>query len=86
MAELIEKPEKKSKDAPDIFKVLNDQSEAFIRWEVEIPNDKCSKTWEDKTLWDSWINYYSNIKQGEKPLLCYRQRTLGRGATPSQVA
>jgi CRISPR-associated protein Csd1 len=66
---LIEKPEKKSKDAPDIFKVLKDQSEAFIRWEVEIPGDKCSKVWEDKTLWDSWINYYSNIKQ--EKTLCY---------------
>ncbi|MEZ6174789.1 MAG: type I-C CRISPR-associated protein Cas8c/Csd1 [Candidatus Scalinduaceae bacterium] len=66
---LIEKSVKKSKEAPDIFKVLKDQSEAFIRWEIEIPNDKCSKVWEDKSLWDSWINYYSNIKQ--KKTLCY---------------
>lgn len=67
--QLIEKPEKKIKDIPNIFKVLKDQSEAFIRWEVEIPDDKCSKAWEDKTLWDSWINYYSNIKQEKS--LCY---------------
>jgi CRISPR-associated protein Csd1 len=66
---LIDKPEKKSKDAPDIFKVLKDQSEAFIRWEVEIPDDKCSQVWEDKTLWDNWINYYSNTKQ--EKYLCY---------------
>jgi CRISPR-associated protein Csd1 len=66
---LIEKPEMKRKDAPDIFKVLKDQSEAFIRWEVEIPNDECSKVWEDKSLWDSWIHYYSNIKQDKS--LCY---------------
>lgn len=66
---LIEKPEKKDKAIPDIFKVLKDQSEAFIRWEVEIPDDKCSKVWEDKTLWDSWTNYYSNIKQ--EKTLCY---------------
>jgi CRISPR-associated protein Csd1 len=66
---LIEKPEKKSRDAPDIFKVLKDQSEAFIRWEVEIPDDKCSKVWEDKTLWDRWINYYSNTKKIK--MLCY---------------
>ncbi|MGB3477937.1 MAG: type I-C CRISPR-associated protein Cas8c/Csd1 [bacterium] len=67
--ELIEKPKKKNNDTPDIFKVLKDQSEAFIRWEVEIPDDKCSKVWEDKTLWDSWINYYSNTKQ--EKTLCY---------------
>ncbi len=66
---LIEKPEKKSKDVPDIFKVLKDQSDAFIRWEVETPDDKCSKVWEDKTLWDSWIKYYSNEKQIKT--LCY---------------
>lgn len=66
---LIEKPEKKSKDVPDIFKVLKDQSEAFICWEVETPDDKCSKVWEDKTLWDSWIKYYSNAKQIKT--LCY---------------
>jgi CRISPR-associated protein Csd1 len=66
---LIEKPEKKSKDVPDIFKVLKDQADAFIRWEVETPDDKCSKVWEDKSLWDSWTNYYSNIKQEKS--LCY---------------
>lgn len=83
--ELIEKPEKKSKDAPDIFKVLNDQSEAFIRWEVEIPNDKCSKTWEDKTLWDSWINYYSNTKQERN--LCYvtGKELLGAEQHPAKL-
>jgi len=58
---LIEKPGKNSNGAPDIFKVLNEQSEAFIRWEVEAPDDRCSKVWEDKALWQSWINYYSNI-------------------------
>lgn len=66
---LIEKPEKKSRDISNIFKVLKDQSEAFVRWEVETPDDGCSKVWEDKTLWNSWINYYSNIKQDKT--LCY---------------
>ena len=82
---LIEKPEKNSKDAPDIFKVLKDQSEAFIRWEVEVPNDKCSKTWEDKTLWDRWINYYSNIKQGGS--LCYvtGKELLGAEQHPAKL-
>lgn len=82
---LIEKPEKKSKDVPDIFKVLKDQSEAFIRWEVEIPEDKCSKVWEDKTLWESWINYYSNTKQGK--ILCYvtGKELLGAEQHPAKL-
>jgi len=82
---LIEKPDKKSKDIPDIFKVLKDQAEAFIRWEVEIPDDKCSKVWEDKTLWDSWINYYSNIKQGKA--LCYvtGKELLGAEQHPAKL-
>jgi len=66
---LIEKPEKMDKNAPDIFKVLKDQKEAFVRWEVEIPGDSRSKVWEDKTLWVSWIRYYSNTKQNKA--LCY---------------
>jgi CRISPR-associated protein Csd1 len=82
---LIEKPEKKSKDVPDIFKVLKYQFEAFIRWEVEIPDDKCSKVWEDKTLWDSWINYYSNIKQ--EKTLCYvtGKELLGAEQHPAKL-
>src|SRR3990172_436013 len=66
---LIEKPVKKNKNTPDIFKILNDQLDAFIRWEVEDPNNLCSKAWEDKSLWDRWINYYSKIKQVKS--LCY---------------
>jgi len=66
---LIEKPEKRDKNVPDIFKVLKDQTEAFVRWEVEIPGDSCSKVWEDKALWVSWIRYYSNTKQNKA--LCY---------------
>jgi len=66
---LIEKPEKRDKNVPDIFKVLKDQTEAFVRWEVEIPGDSCSKVWEDKALWISWIRYYSNAKQNKA--LCY---------------
>lgn len=82
---LIDKPEKKSKDAPDIFKVLKDQSEAFIRWEVETPDDKCSKVWEDKTLWDNWINYYSNTKQ--EKYLCYvtGKELLGAEQHPAKL-
>ncbi len=66
---LTEKPEKKIKSNPELFKVVNNQSDAFIRWEVEISGDKCPKAWEDRTLWESWIKYYSATKQGKA--LCY---------------
>ncbi len=60
------------KDKPAIFALFQNegwQADAFIRWEVEIPNVLCSKTWEDKTLWDRWIDYYSDTKK--EKALCY---------------
>jgi CRISPR-associated protein Csd1 len=66
---LIEKTKIKSEDIPEIFQLLNDQSEAFIRWEIEISGKVCSKAWEDVTLWDCWAKYYSSIKKDKA--LCY---------------
>jgi CRISPR-associated protein Csd1 len=82
---LIEKPVKKNKNTPDIFKILNDQLDAFIRWEVEDPNNLCSKAWEDKSLWDRWINYYSKIKQVKS--LCYvtGKELLGAEQHPAKL-
>ncbi|MFH1824163.1 MAG: type I-C CRISPR-associated protein Cas8c/Csd1 [Candidatus Firestonebacteria bacterium] len=45
------------------------QQDAFVRWEVEVSNDPCSKVWEDKTLWDSWMEYYKSTKNTKT--LCY---------------
>lgn len=67
---LLEKWDKTRKnDVPEIFSVISDQSEAFIRWIVEVANDPCAKTWVDHTLWSSWIEYYSSIKKNRD--LCY---------------
>ncbi|MFH1259126.1 MAG: type I-C CRISPR-associated protein Cas8c/Csd1 [Elusimicrobiota bacterium] len=78
---LKKRAEKKDGEVKDIFDLLpgrenkkngkfeNWQADAFIRWEVEIPNDVCSKAWEDKTLRDSWIKFYSGTKQNK--ILCY---------------
>ncbi len=61
---LIEKWDKlEGKETPEIFKVIADQTEAFVRWEVETRDDPCSKTWEDQTLWSSWIKYYTSTKK-----------------------
>lgn len=60
---------KKDKEIPEIFKVIGEQAEAFVRWEVEIPDNPCSKTWEDHTLWESWIRFYTSTKKIKS--VCY---------------
>ncbi|MGH2568315.1 MAG: type I-C CRISPR-associated protein Cas8c/Csd1 [Bacteroidota bacterium] len=60
---------KKEKEILTIFDVLDSQDEAFVRWVVEIPGERESKVWKDKTLWEQWIRYYSNTKEGKT--LCY---------------
>ena len=87
---------KQNKTVTDIFDLLpgrlnkkgeweNSQADAFIRWEVELPDDKCPKVWEDKTLRESWINYYSNIKQDKT--LCYvtGKELLGAEQHPAKL-
>ncbi len=69
---LLKKWEGDRKDKPGIFALFQNegwQADAFIRWEVEILNDPCPKTWEDKALWGRWIDYYSGTKKEKS--LCY---------------
>jgi len=60
----------KGVDTPEIFKVSanTSQSDAFIRWVVEIPNDPQTLLWTDNSLFKSWIAYYSSTK--DKNDLC----------------
>lgn len=60
---------KRPKNASDIFSVVSSQEDSFIRWEVEVSGELETKVWKDKTLWDSWIQYYSSTKKKEP--LCY---------------
>jgi CRISPR-associated protein Csd1 len=69
---LLKKRDKKAgEDVPDIFKVSanSGQMDAFVRWLVEIPNDPQAAVWTDSSLFESWIQYYSSIK--ENRTLCY---------------
>ena len=59
----------RDKNAKDIFSFLNSQEDAFIRWIVESPDVEETKTWKDKSLWDSWINHYLSSK--EKEPMCF---------------
>lgn len=48
----------RDKRSRTIFDLIDDQSEAVVRWIVETPGDKESRVWHDESLWDSWIDYY----------------------------
>lgn len=53
---------KRDKNAKDIFSVINAQDNAVVRWVVESPDSDEHRAWQDKTLWDSWTNYYLNSR------------------------
>ena len=59
----------REKNVSDIFSVVDDQEQAFVRWIVEIPGDPESEVWKDKALWDSWINFY--LKDKIKEPFCF---------------
>lgn len=54
---------KRDKNAKDIFSLLTSQDNAMVRWAVEIPGDAESRVWRDRTLWESWANYYLSSKE-----------------------
>lgn len=53
---------KRDKNVKDIFSVVGSQDKAFVRWVVESPEGGESRAWLDKTLWESWSNYYLNSR------------------------
>ncbi len=66
---LHKKERKKDKNRSDIFDVVSDQGDAFVRWRVEIPGELETNLSKDNTLWHSWTQYYLSTK--EKKPLCY---------------
>jgi len=48
----------RDQNARDIFSVINVQDGAVVRWVVESPENEEHRTWLDKSLWESWANYY----------------------------
>ena len=54
---------------PKTKKIGSWQADAFVRWQVEIPNDPQSSVWNDQEILRSWINYYSSTKKTKA--LCY---------------
>lgn len=67
---LLKKDEvERDKNTFDIFSVIKEQDTAFIRWLVELPGDNEPRLWRDKSLWDSWIDYYLSTR--ETGTICY---------------
>ncbi len=66
---LPEWDKKTEKEVPSIFGVLTSQEDAFIRWQVEILGEPEPCVWRDRTVWESWIQYYSTTKK--ERALCY---------------
>lgn len=59
-------------DKPDIFKALGQgqkQADTFIRWKIEIPGEPASDLQYDKSVWQSWVNYYLNTRK--EKIFCY---------------
>lgn len=46
-----------------------DQSDAFVRFKVEIPKEKESAIWLDKEVYESYVKYYLSLQKGVD--LCY---------------
>lgn len=76
--------ENNEQPVPDIFKVLPpvpknkrvqldkveiEPGDALVCWSVELPRELNSKTWDDKSLHQSWIEYYA-LREA-KPGVCY---------------
>lgn len=62
----------KRDEKPAIFNALaqgQNQTDAFIRWRVEIPGEVSSELQYDKTVWQSWIGYYLSTRT--KNTFCY---------------
>ncbi len=73
---LMKKWEGEKKDKPKLFTIFQNQTwqaESFIRWIIIKPGELQTKTWTDESLWKSWIDYYSNLRN-EKGF-CYVKGT-----------
>lgn len=62
----------KESEPPPIFATLpagNSPQDAFVRWSVTIPGDPEPHLWQDRTVWESWNEYYRSTQSFTG--LCY---------------
>ena len=71
--ELLRRWDGDKKEKPAIFALFQNQewqADSFIRWAIEVPDVLESATWKDKSLWQSWTQYYLDLKKDKKGF-CY---------------
>ena len=61
---LDKKDVERDKNVTDIFSVVNPQYNAVVRWVVESRESDEHRTWMNKTLWESWSNFYLQSRTG----------------------
>ena len=66
---LLSKWDGDKKSRPEIFKVINNQSDTFVRFRVIDENSNISAVWQDKKLQEDYIKYYLNKNDNKK--FCY---------------
>lgn len=64
----------KKSDKPDsplfsVAKIIGEQSDAFIRWAVVVPGDRCIDTWKDESIMKSWTSFVESALETKG--LCY---------------
>lgn len=62
---LTKKDYKGEKNENNIFSVVNNQGDAFIRWNVETPGKVEPPVWGDESIWESWVSYYLSTQEKE---------------------
>ncbi|HPL67960.1 MAG TPA: type I-C CRISPR-associated protein Cas8c/Csd1 [Smithellaceae bacterium] len=62
---LIRDWQDRAKSKPEIYQSIQDQTDSFVRWAVEIPGDFSTQLWKDKEIWQCWITYV-NSRKGKK--------------------
>ncbi len=61
-SKLLSKWNGEKEDTPDIYKIMptgQSPEGALVRWKVEKQGESLSATWEDHSLIEAWINYYT---------------------------
>lgn len=65
--QLLKKWEEHRGDKPLIFKTLtNDQSSAFVRFNVHVPNEVIQDVWQDQSLFEKYTTYYLSKARTEE--------------------
>ncbi len=75
----------REKNIKDIFSVVSSQDKAFIRWVIESPEGGESRAWLDKTLWESWSNYYLTSRTDTGLCMVTGQEQLLTGNHPKYI-